>query len=232
MSPRRVWQWVGQHRWVAFAALAAGIGLRVFTELVDELYEGTLPPVDLAILGVARAHHAAILDHAARALSDLVVWPNVGLLVAPFLVYLALTRRYAWAWGLVVLPLFALVVTEGLKVIFGRPRPLTAIVEEIGNSFPSSHATAATVLYGLLGCVAWRYCLRRRWSRGLAVFVTCILILGTGLARIYLEVHYPSDVMAGWAAGAFILFGGILLLDAWQQRAGRSGAADRSGPEV
>jgi membrane-associated phospholipid phosphatase len=222
MSLANAWRWIGQHRWVAFATLAAGVGLRLFAELADELYEGQLTPVDLAIQELVRAHHATVLDHLARGLSALMVWPYVALLIAPFLAYLVLTRRYAWACGLILVPGCTVIITEGLKLIFGRPRPLTAIVEEIGNSFPSSHATTATVLYGLLGCVAYRYWLRRRWPRILAVLVTCLLVIATGLARIYLEVHYPSDVAAGWAAGAFILVAGILLIDVWQQRSGRA----------
>jgi undecaprenyl-diphosphatase len=44
------------------------------------------------------------------------------------------------------------------------------------------------------------------------------MILLTGLARIYLQVHFPSDVAAGWSAGAVILAGAVLFLEAWEQR--------------
>ncbi|MGD9495764.1 MAG: phosphatase PAP2 family protein [Armatimonadota bacterium] len=221
-------QWLVRHRGLALALILAGIGLHVFVEMADELHEGELLAVDQVILDTIRPYRTPPLDTMAFALSALVLWPHVLLLALPFLLYLACTRRYHATLALLVIPLGTVLVVELLKVVFHRDRPITAVVEEIGHSFPSAHATGATVLYGLLGYVAWRFMTTNRWARLITATVTLALIIATGLARAYLEVHYPSDVLAGWAAGVFLLSGSLIALETWPRlRVSEGTAADR-----
>jgi undecaprenyl-diphosphatase len=109
-------------------------------------------------------------------------------------------RRLAGWWGLLGLSTYLL--QEGLKRLVGRPRPeLWPRLVELGPySFPSGHALAAATFFPLL---AWDLTRASRpRARVLAVCVGVLLSLCVGLGRLYLGVHWPSDVLAGWAIGA------------------------------
>jgi len=204
----------------------AGIALYAFGELADELVEGTLLPIDRFILGAIHPSSTALPGQLSLVLSELFRPPWALVLAAPFLVYLLVCRRFTLLAVVISVPIATLLVTAAIKAIFQRGRPVTAIVEEIGYSFPSGHAMGATVFYGLLGYVAWRFMTTNRRARTAIAVITAAFILGTGLARVYLHVHYPSDVLAGWAAGAFILAGTIIALETWPRRRAARAARD------
>jgi membrane-associated phospholipid phosphatase len=93
-----------------------------------------------------------------------------------------------------------------LKNIFLRPRPIFAhaYLVDTGFSFPSGHAMISLAFYGAVACAAFLF-LKGRWSK---VFVTVAAILVSfliGFSRMYLGVHYLTDVLAGWAAGGIWL---------------------------
>ncbi|MNF79928.1 undecaprenyl pyrophosphate phosphatase [compost metagenome] len=96
-----------------------------------------------------------------------------------------------------------------LKKLIERDRPSAEgwLVEVDGFSFPSGHAMVSILFYGLLAYIVWvnvRQSWRAAWViPALAAFV----ILCIGLSRIYLGVHYPSDVLAGYTVGAVVLMG-------------------------
>lgn len=92
-----------------------------------------------------------------------------------------------------------------LKTFFRRPRPeLNRLADAAGFSFPSAHSMAAFSLYGILAFLLWDHARSR--SRRTAIVIICpLLILGIGLSRIYLGVHYPSDIIGGyWASGFWL----------------------------
>jgi membrane-associated phospholipid phosphatase len=93
----------------------------------------------------------------------------------------------------------------GLKFFFNRPRPLIPLINEIpGLSFPSGHAFMGTIFYGLLISIVYRE-VRTVWKKWLLiVFLLCCIIL-VGLSRVYLRVHYLSDVLAGFSFGTLSL---------------------------
>ena len=92
-----------------------------------------------------------------------------------------------------------------LKQLFQRARPdLHRLIEIGGYSFPSGHATNAITVYGILSFLLWRH-IPTRWGRTLLVFFSIIFIFSIGFSRIYLGVHYPSDVIAGYFVGGFWL---------------------------
>lgn len=92
---------------------------------------------------------------------------------------------------------------EAVKLLVHRPRPPLedARIVQGGFSFPSGHSTIAATFYGTLAFLLIRL-LRSEPLRVLIGVVAGLLIAAIGLSRIYLGVHYPSDVLAGWAAGA------------------------------
>ena len=90
--------------------------------------------------------------------------------------------------------------TYALKHIFFRARPLAeALYLETGSSFPSGHATIAMALYGFLLFALWQHD-KHHFKNPLIFFLT-ILIALVGVSRLYLGVHYLSDVAAGYAIG-------------------------------
>ncbi|QNH61316.1 phosphatase PAP2 family protein [Hymenobacter sediminicola] len=83
-----------------------------------------------------------------------------------------------------------------LKTHFQRPRPATALLSQLGLSFPSGHAMIGMALYGCLAWLLWRHGRHPAWAVLLLLWAVLI-----GLTRVYLQVHYATDVLAGFAAG-------------------------------
>lgn len=84
------------------------------------------------------------------------------------------------------------------KVLVDRPRPATALVDEMSSSFPSGHALGAAVAATALLIAGWDRL--GRW-RTTAVVIAVLCVLAVGIGRVVLNVHHPSDVLAGWALG-------------------------------
>ena len=103
---------------------------------------------------------------------------------------------------------FAIIITAALiklsKVIFQRARPANALVQELTQSFPSGHTTMAVVFFGL---VAYMFIKKKH---KLAAAATTLVIFLVAFTRVYLNVHWLTDVIAGIALGAIILILSIL----------------------
>lgn len=96
-------------------------------------------------------------------------------------------------------------INVGLKNCFHRLRPDSLpLVTESGFSFPSAHAMVSICLYGAIAFLVWKYAASRR-TRWFVTLGLGLLTLSIGISRIYLGVHYPSDVTAGFAAGGLWL---------------------------
>lgn len=83
-----------------------------------------------------------------------------------------------------------------LKTYYHRLRPSSALLYQVGLSFPSGHAMIGMALYGCLAWLLWRHGRHPAWAVLLVAWAVLI-----GLTRVYLHVHYPTDVVAGFAAG-------------------------------
>ena len=108
----------------------------------------------------------------------------------------------------------AAIATAVAKLVVGRPRPPEAlwIVSAPGAAFPSGHATQSVACYGSLAVVA--LVLVRRGSARVAIAVVAVAVaLAVGSSRVYLGVHWPSDVVCGWAVATLWL--ATLLLIGW-----------------
>ncbi|MDO8543924.1 MAG: phosphatase PAP2 family protein [Opitutaceae bacterium] len=141
--------------------------------------------------------HSAIRD--LTALGSAVVIILLTLLIFG---YLLLTRQFAAAVLLAVATAGGQGANAGLKHIFARQRPDATmhLVEVRSLSFPSGHSMAASIFYLTTGALLTQTAKRRREKVYLissALLVTALI----GCSRVYLGVHYPTDVLAGWCAG-------------------------------
>jgi undecaprenyl-diphosphatase len=105
----------------------------------------------------------------------------------------------AEAAGLLAAVLGGVVLHSLLKALFQRPRP-AGLLAAHGWSFPSGHAMDSVLLYGMLACVLLPR-LRSRAAQAAIAAAAAAAVLAVGCSRLYLQVHYASDVLAGWAAG-------------------------------
>lgn len=108
-------------------------------------------------------------------------------------------------------------VTEAVKVLIRSPRPLNGLTVESGFSFPSGHVSGITVFCGILAFIAWQ-----RWrsdrSRRLIIALAVGVASLVGLDRIYLNVHWFSDVLGGYVLGTFWVSLSILVYDVLRRK--------------
>ncbi|CAH2712982.1 hypothetical protein BACCIP111895_00115 [Neobacillus rhizosphaerae] len=97
------------------------------------------------------------------------------------------------------------VLNQILKQIFHRVRPnFHRLIDISGYSYPSGHAMNAFTVYVIISFLLWRH-IESKWGRSLLIFISGVMILGIGISRIYLGVHYPSDIIGGYLASGFWL---------------------------
>ncbi len=124
-------------------------------------------------------------------------------------IFISVTVLWLWQKKYYILPLFIAVTgSEAFtylgKLAFHRPRPEMAVYAEHSFSFPSGHATIAVAFYGFVGYLFMRFA--QNWNRKVNIFFTTILIIiAIGFSRVYLGVHYISDVWSGYLVGAIWL---------------------------
>jgi undecaprenyl-diphosphatase len=134
-----------------------------------------------------------------RAISD-VFGPTTLRIAAIAGIVIALIRRQVRIAGFLLVTVVAAgLVTTAAKALSERPRPATALTQVGSSSFPSGHALGITVGVLAFGTLIWPRI--RPPLHALLVAVGLTLILVVGLSRVVLNVHYPSDVIAGWALG-------------------------------
>lgn len=202
-----------------------------FAELTEEVIEGESRRFDRAVLLWIGANFPGWLDspmHFFTALGDYwVVIPLLTVAVVGF--YLANWRLSAVV--LLVSTAGSIVLTTVLKAVFRRERPELIDTGYTASfySFPSGHATIAVGFYGALTLILAYHL--RGVARWVVVAFGTVLVLMIGLSRLYLGVHYPTDVLAGFLAAPLWLVsvGAVYVL--WISIRGfRTAESQRSGP--
>ncbi|PYI55495.1 phosphatase PAP2 family protein [Paenibacillus flagellatus] len=133
-----------------------------------------------------------------------------------------LYKRLGFRTELVLLAAVGLgswLLNVSLKAIFRRTRPEEAewLVDVYGYSFPSGHSMGALALYGILAYLLWKRMPGRAW-RGALLLLGASIIAAIGVSRIYLGVHYPSDVVGGYLASACWASAFIMGYEAYRRR--------------
>lgn len=187
----------------ALALAAAMLSTLAFAAIAGVVLDGGATRLDQRIADRAAALDLPTLDSAMRVVTSLgsfAVLAVVALAVAAW----AFVRRARALAGIVVAVTFvAEALVYGLKAIFRRERPeLVDLVPLTTYAFPSAHAMVSTAVYGTVALAVARL---RPSIAPLAYVGTTILVLAIGLSRIVLGVHWTTDVLAGFAAGALVL---------------------------
>ncbi|MCZ8543927.1 phosphatase PAP2 family protein [Mesorhizobium qingshengii] len=194
---------------VLLAGLVIAGGLWGFEELMEVARATTPHAFDTEILLAFRQAGqpgvpigAPWLEGAMRDITSLGSVSVLVLITAATIIYQLLIRRPATALLMFVAVAGGQVLSSLLKVGVDRPRPelVSHLVTETSLSFPSGHAMLSAVTYLTLGSLAARFLP----GRTIKVYVLSLAVLTTllvGVSRIYLGVHWPSDVLAGWCAG-------------------------------
>ena len=121
------------------------------------------------------------------------------------------------------------ILNQILKQFFHRARPdLHPFIETGGYSFPSGHAMSAFALYGILAFLLWRH-IPTKLGRTILIIVSCIFIFLIGISRIYLGVHYPSDIIGGYFASGFWLAISISFFQRYKENVCRKRLSDNKG---
>lgn len=195
---------------VLAAVVLAALLLLGFGLLAEEVMEGETKSIDLAILQSFRTVGnpadligPAWLEEAGRDVTALGSFVFLGFLLFTSVGYLLLIRKRGLALLMGVTVLSGMLLSTLLKSGFDRPRPDIAHTARVFTaSFPSGHAALSAVVFLTLGALLTRTTQERRvkvYFVAIAVFLTIVV----GLSRIYLGVHYPTDVIAGWCIGTF-----------------------------
>ena len=189
---------------------ACGFFAWAFIELADEVQEGETHALDSELLLALRDPQnpanplgPSWLEESARDITGLGGYAILSIITLATWAYLLMTRRHGAALLVIVAIVGGMLISTGLKMGFERPRPdLVPHATRIYTaSFPSGHAMMSAITYLTLGALLARVEKSRRASAfimGLAIIMTVLV----GVSRVYLGVHWPSDVVAGWAVGA------------------------------
>ncbi len=207
-ASRRFWR-------LPFSPLVAVVGLvalavLVFLRLANEMAEGETRAFDsrilLALRDPANLGHSigppwlqlAVLD--LTALGGTVVLTLIALAVIGFF---AVRKRWWRAAFLAVAIGGGALLNTVLKIGYARPRPTIVVhlVDVTSQSFPSGHAMNSAIVYLTLGAIASRG-IHEHAGKVYVMAMAVLLTLVVGCTRVFLGVHWPTDVIAGWAAGA------------------------------
>jgi len=209
-------------------AIAAVCGYIIFLQ-IDLLNEDPLIRGDMTAIDISQEIQHSALTWLARSVSLLGAFLFVTLLVIGVTGYLLGQKRRVEAVMLVSAFFVTEIATHIIKVAEGRDRPEGALVDAAGGSYPSGHASLS-VTYVAIGVLLARSASNasRRIAWIVAGFAIGFLI---GSSRVYLRVHYLSDVVGGWALGflVFSLFGAIALIVDYLVRNGAQSMPRRDG---
>ena len=190
--------------------LVVGLCLLVFRHIAEEVGEGDTRAFDRTILyalrtpgNLSRPIGPDWLNVAATDVTSLGSVTVLGILVILVAGLFLSFRRWREALMLLLASGSGLVVTNLLKDLFQRDRPPAVLhaVRAINASFPSGHAALSATVFLTLGALIAHFAERRR-VRVYALSAAVILSLLVGCSRVYLGVHWPTDVLGGWCIGA------------------------------
>ena len=182
--------------------VVAGITGWIFLELAETVQSGATLAFDDNVLRWMAVHQSPLATTAALEFTALGTGTVVVMMTAVAGMFLSLTGQRRPAVLLVAATIGGLALNLLLKLHYHRPRPhiFTWGAGVVSSSFPSGHAMNSVIVYGSIAYLAARLS-RSRWLRSVTQLVALVVIVGICSSRVYLGVHYPSDVIGGAIVG-------------------------------
>jgi undecaprenyl-diphosphatase len=204
---------------LVLGGIVALLGAWAFIEVAGAVREGATQGFDDYVMRQVGARQTEPLERAALEITFLGTGLVVMTIVAISSLFLYLSRHRYSAALLLFATAGALILNNVLKASFDRPRPQIFQwgTHVLSSSFPSGHAMSATVVYSMVAFLAARL-EARRWIRAIVILIAIVLIALIGSSRVYLGVHYPSDILAGvlmgfaWAGFCLAMFEAVTLV--------------------
>jgi undecaprenyl-diphosphatase len=207
---RAIIDWLGGHGWIVLGVvLLIVLGTWGFIGLADEVREGDTQHFDdWAVRSLRRADDPAQpigpkwLAEVGRDITALGGVAVLSVVTAIVVGYYLILEKWRAALFVLFATLGGLILSSLLKNLFDRPRPqlVPHLSQVYTSSFPSGHSMLAATVYLTLGSLLMRLAPKRR-LKFYYLLVAMTLTLLVGLSRVYMGVHYPTDVLAGWTAG-------------------------------
>jgi undecaprenyl-diphosphatase len=176
----------------------------MFGHLASEVMgQEEITVLDLHIANWFNANHFEPMTSIMMVITTIHMMPGVILMASAFGYYLWKRGQVYWIWALLLGVPGGMLLNVLLKYTFQRSRPVfeEPLVTLATYSFPSGHASAATLFYGLLASYVMIAC--KGWSVRLGTAAACtVMVLLVAFSRVYLGAHYLSDVLAGMAGSA------------------------------
>ncbi len=197
--------------------LIAAFALWGFYEIAEEVLERETQWLDTSILLTLQKWHTPLLDRVMLVITNLGS-PSILLIASLVLAAFLLWRKQrAETATLLIAAIGALGLNYWLKELFARSRPELwhRTVAVNFYSFPSGHAMISLVVFGIAGYLLAVHI--PRWRVPIALS-TVSLVCAVGFSRLYFGVHWPTDIVAGYAAGTVWLMACILSLEIWKRR--------------
>ncbi len=191
---------------LVFGALFCICATLGFVRLAGAIFAGHFIGIDTATILWAHSHWGPALDRVMLLFTSLGDTLVLVLLVGLFALVLLRSGRWIDAAGLVVAGAGAGILNQALKAAYQRMRPdlVEGPFHLTSYSFPSGHAMGAIACYGMLAFIGVRLLRRQLHKLALAASMA-VLVLAIGCSRVYFGVHFPTDVLGGFVAGAIWL---------------------------
>ena len=201
-------------RWPAIIPVSLGLSISslvLFSWLANEVLRKHTDRFDVAVRNVIHDFASPLLTDVMRFVTNLGDWQVVMTATLCLLAYLWYRRDYTHILIALVAMMGAGILDASLKLAFHRARPDPFFISKPSTySFPSGHALISLCFYALLAGTL-THDMSSKWQRVLAWSTAVLLVALIGLSRVYLGVHWPSDVLAGYAT-ALIWMGAVRVL--------------------
>ncbi|HXE52443.1 MAG TPA: phosphatase PAP2 family protein [Tepidisphaeraceae bacterium] len=192
-----------RHALTLLAVLAVVLGVWAFVSLIDTVSEGHSQKFDERVIHWCVAHPGPQwLQDSGRDITALGGVTVIAMVTAAAVGFLLISRKRGAAALLVVAVLGGLLISGLIKHFMHRDRPPRDLQEAyvFTHSFPSGHSMLSAIIYLTIGALLAQVT-RGRWLKLYLIALALLLTFLVGLSRVYLRVHWPTDVLAGWSAG-------------------------------
>ncbi len=189
-------------------------GLNLFIELTETLKESMLAQYDRQITDFVIAYRSPSLTQYFIFMTDVGdIYGYLVVLILALIISWVFFKNWRYIAQTVLVLLLASISNTMLKRFIDRARPgIEHLVSVETLSYPSGHAMSAMAFYGFLIYLFYRFKMNS-WLKYGIILLLCFIILSIGISRIYLGVHFPSDIAGGYIAGLIWVFFCILIFN-------------------